>query len=234
MKKINLLHSILILGLLFLASCKGPAGETGPAGPAGVKGDAGAAGVAGKDGGINFQASDWKYFDFSKNVGKVSNNLTTTPLADKTETQYFTMTEPILNKEAIDKGFINMYFKSTAATVYSVSSTGGLTPNLTTRFILPYPAFSRIEFPIKAVNLNTLDFGITVSNNAQSSIEVFNSYFKNVGTNDAQIDMDVIKKIFGNTLQYRIVVLTGTSKGRLAHLNMQNYEEVKVALNLKD
>ena len=53
------IYVFVTLSIVFLNSCKGPAGETGPIGPAGATGAAGVAGAKGDPGSVNVITTGW-------------------------------------------------------------------------------------------------------------------------------------------------------------------------------
>jgi Collagen triple helix repeat (20 copies) len=253
MKKNNLLHSILMLGLVFSISCKGPAGDTGPVGPAGAKGDVGAAGANGASGAQGVAgaagATGTKGDPGAMGQASVVYSDWITPTWAYTgyndQVDYFTMKNtamPLLTKEAIDKGVIAVYFKASTFNynrdIDEYEPKDVITASYS-NFLYKIPDRKTTKNWDYANGYASFDqtFG-------ENYIQISGGYYKNgydaTGTKYGIIPEFVGKSfsffndLIKNKVQYRVVVINGSVKGRLGNLDLKNYYEVKKAFNIKD
>jgi Collagen triple helix repeat (20 copies) len=255
MKTINLLHFILFLGFLFITSCKGPEGETGPIGPQGTKGDTGAAGTNGtngtngKDGLVGtvgasgpagaqgptgnanvvyseWLTPDWVSVGSSERYEGLKNSTTSMPL---------------FTQDAIDKGVIYTYIRTgfwernSKTGEYEIINTISLNSgNVTLK--VPGRTYSQFyDFAFMNMGANT-QIGVNYLNlTANLDKYGYDSFGKSglipeFSNKPTSFFIDLIKPY----TQYRVVIVNGSTKGRLSNINMNNYQEVKKAFNLND
>lgn len=220
---------------------KGDTGGAGGTGAKGDKGDTGSTGEKGATGNANVVYNEWK----SLTLDKVSSNkdakgnytfLTLTPLDPK---------EPLFTKDAINTAAIYSYIKYSIPVYNQNDQTYSLaerikliTPNNNTQAYslisgrnkdvfnaYSYVFFYNVEYGENYFNYN-LGYILNEflpNTNTQTPIPEFQgkdlAYFQNVAKATPLI---------------RHVVIYGSTKGRMASINMSDYTEVKRELNLRD
>jgi hypothetical protein len=235
----NKILSIIAIGATLLTySCKGPDGSIGPAGNAGANGATGATGSTGANGVANAVYSEWKPLSIDKVVSSNKNirgdytALTLSPIDAK---------EPLFTKEAINTAAIYTYVKNTIAVQ------NGQTFNLEERIKLITNSNATINslIPGRNKNLSTsysinllydTEYGENHFNYTAGFIfdEFLNSNTRTLIPEFQGKDLAFFQNIIKSNTQIRHVVVYGSTKGRMASINMSDYEEVKRVLNLKD
>lgn len=250
----NITTYILILAVsLLIESCKGPQGDIGPAGVAGTagkngtngtngatgttggtgtagttggagatgdKGGTGATGDKGAAGTLTMTTTDWKSFS---NFKKGTDLSTAYTFVDNTALDFSKIIPVgaddlslfreigrhiVTNSNGTPLGFIYTYYK--------ITENG-------TSFVFP-ESLSR-----EPVNIDTDSFGFSTSLGLSHSMSI---YFNKNSYNDQS---NLIKEISDRNPSSRLVFLPLALKnGRMAHVDMNNYEEVKIAFNLRD
>ncbi len=239
--KNKILSVIAISATLLTYSCKGPEGSVGPAGAvgsAGANGATGASGATGANGTAKAVYSDWKPLSVDK-VGLSNKNakgdytaLTLSPQDAK---------EPLFTKEAINTAAIYTYVK------YMVVVQSGQTINLEERIKLITNSNVTINSLISGRNKNLstsysinllydTEYGENYFNYTAGFIfdEFLNSNTRTLIPEFQGKDLAFFQNIMKSNSQIRHMVVYGSVKGRLASINMNDYEEVKRVLNLKD
>ena len=246
--KVNLFYSVvcLIVGIVFY-SCKGPQGEigptgitgsvgstgtAGPAGTAGTPGTAGAAGAQGPTGNANVVYSEW---------------ITPTWIAngDGTTAAFFKQksdANALLTQDVIDKGIVYAYVKIKVLDYDQDKSEYKLVER-----VAPNSGQARFKIPGKLTN-NDQDYGysnITVSQQIGVNYLQVGGTLGKQGWNTAYTVFAPVPELAGKSFtfyndltkdlyQYRIVIVNGSTKGRQAAVDMNDYAAVKKAFNLKD
>ena len=223
------------LGPMGTAGTNGPMGTngpSGPAGPAGTTGAAGATGAQGPMGNANVVYSEWitpTWLSAGENVDNFFFRQKSTAM-------------PLLTKEAIDKGIVYVYFKGNGL-VYNEEKAEY---ELQTR-IQPTNFNSWFKIPGRSTG-NYYDFGTSLG---YSLIEIGENYLvvaANLDKNGLNSNFQRIKipELVGKNFtfvndivktlhQYRVVVVYGSTKGRLsAEVDMKDYAAVKKHFHLKD
>ncbi|MFN8345897.1 MAG: hypothetical protein U0X91_12870 [Spirosomataceae bacterium] len=206
----------------------GPQGQTGATGPQGTQG---ATGPQGPMGNANVVYSDWRTIEW-KSTGS------------STDYQFFdakSTAEPLLTQEAIDKGLVYVYVKSKVRNwnndkqeydLVEVISGNGMWGN----FKLPGRNQNRWQdFGQMYVRSDDL-IGVNY-------LRMYGQLYKK-GPNDSFVDIylpELANKSFAeytamvNDLhRYRVLIVYGSTKGRVAAIDMTNYNEVKKHFNLKN
>ena len=248
--KISLFYSVVcfVVGIVFY-SCKGPQGDIGPtgltgsvgstgtAGPAGTAGTAGATGAQGPTGNANVVYSEW---------------LTPTWAASGEGLNAYFMNQKstanaLITQEAIDKGVIYIYWKVKALSYNEnkaeyelaerINPTNGFSyfkiPGRTTNNYQDYQylynsAFSEIGVNYLAVNGQVNRFGTPpLANGSYGPYALLPEFSAGKGFTYYN---DLVKDIS----KYRVIVVYGSTKGRQAAVDMNDYATVKKAYNLKD
>ncbi len=235
------LSIIVISASLLIYACKGPDGQIGPqgaTGTTGVTGATGATGAKGADGNANVVYSDWKPLTLDNDLSTKSRGdivqLVLSPLNPA---------EPLFTKEAINTGSIYTYVKFNAL-VFNESTQ---TYDLVERFKLLtgssvessslIPGRNKSSFfsytPTQIVNVEYREnyFNYVLFNNLTER----NTVSKPVPEFQMK-DIAFFKKtlMLETTLLIRHVIINGTTKGRMASVDMNDYEAVKRELNLRD
>ena len=233
---------IFALGVsLFMASCKGDKGDIGPTGitggkgdvgTVGVKGDAGAGGAKGDQGAARVVYTAWKPMVLDGTVIPFVGDYLRLNNTDKTE--------PTFTKEAIDQGVLLTYFKVNRAV---------LAPNSTTDYVLQESIstanniVSYFKIPGRTQNRSE-DYHFTqisYDNTArrENFFDPFLFFYRRVNSTSGafvpelqNLTVDQCKALAKDMPQYRHVVIYGSTKGRLAAIDLSNYAAVKEAFNL--
>jgi hypothetical protein len=239
------LSIIAIFASLFTYSCKGPEGAVGPKGATGVTGATGATGstgAAGANGNANVVYNDWK-LSYQMGGGRYTNNVGRFVIADFVMSPTNT-DEPILTKEAFTTGSVYTYAKFNALVYDAVNKTYDLPERIK---LVENNATVDSYSLIPGRNKDQLS---SYTFTRLANIDVRENYFSFFGFNSLKDertkflipefqgidDYTFFQKAFmlDKSLLIRHVVVYGTTKGRLASINMNDYEEVKRALDLKD
>jgi hypothetical protein len=234
--------SIIAISTVLLAySCKGPAGEVGSKGADGENGATGATGSAGSkgaNGNQNVVYSEWKPLTLDKDVSTRSRGdivqLILGPLNPA---------EPLFTKEALNTGSIYTYVKFNALVFNETDQTY----NLIERIKLLTGSSAESASLIPGRNKSSFNaFTSTLLVNVEYRENYFDYLLVNSlvekRTNLLPVpefqmkDVAFFKKtlLLETTLLIRHVVICGTTKGRKASIDMNDYEEVKRALELRD
>ena len=246
--KVNLFYSVvcLVVGIVFY-SCKGPQGEigptgitgsigstgtAGPAGTAGTPGTAGATGAQGPTGNANVVYSDWITPTWIAN----GDNTTFTYFKQKSDAN------ALLTQDVIDKGIVYAYVK-----IKTLDYDQDTREFKVVERIIPNSGTARFKIPGKLTN-NDQDYGFSnIQVNSQIGVnylQVTGQFFKQ-GYKDANYTYGILPELAGKSFtfyndltkdlyQYRIVIVNGSTKGRQAGVDMNDYAAVKKAYNLKD
>lgn len=254
-----IISAVAAVGLLFMQNaCKGPEGPIGPQGIQGVKGDigpsgstgttgpqgpqgqtgatgpqgqTGATGPQGPMGNANVVYSDWRSIEWKSD-------------GSSTDYQFFSSkstAEPLLTKDAIDKGIVYVYIKSKVRNWNNDKQEYDLV-----EFITANGMWGNFKLPGRNQN-RWQDFGqIYVGADGLIGVNylrVTGQLYKK-GPNDSFVDIllpELANKSFTeyttmikDVHQYRVMVVYGSTKGRMAAIDMTNYKEVKKYFNLKD
>lgn len=236
----------LVIALAFSLSifnCKGPDGAVGPAGANGISGQVGATGATGAAGNANVVYSAWKPI-VSMNEGVVTGGPDS---KGSWNFSYFVLyspktLEPLFTKEAINTAAIYSYIKYNRLiptnTGYELSEGFKLITNTTEKSFFQFlgrpntsiTSFANVEITVPVYNENYFSLDLIYDFNYfdnKTGRFVYNTQFDGKKAQD-------LKDLVKNTPQVRHVVVYGSTKGRLASINMNDYNEVKNALNLKD
>jgi hypothetical protein len=238
----NTYLSIIAISATLLAySCKGPAGEIGPKGATGANGATGATGTTGAkgaDGNQNVGYSEWKPLTLDKDVSTRSRG-------DIVALVLGTLNpaEPLFTKEALNTGSIYTYVKFNALVFNETDQTY----NLVERIKLLTGSSAESASLIPGRNKSSFN---SYTSTLLTNVEYRENYFDYLLVNNLiekrtnvipvpefqMKDVVFFKKILllETTLLVRHVVIYGTTKGRLASIDMNNYEEMKRALDLRD
>lgn len=239
----NHIKAITAIGIIILLNaCKGQdgiIGSVGASGATGAIGATGAKGTAGTNGNSNIVYTDWK--SVSTDVRYSNKNVN----GDYVEIGFFPKdkSEPLFTKDAISKAMIITYMKCNSLElnngIYDLpvrikQVQDGSRTNLANlliperRVISPINTLSLFLFSNNLYGENLFDYSVviqpmTTSDRVQRMIPEF------VGK-----DLKYFQDLVTANLQIRHVVVYGIVKGRYANLDWNDYEAVKVALNLKD
>ena len=243
--KNKFLSIIAVCAIILTYSCKGPDGAIGPKGATGATGLTGATGTKGANGAngnANVVYSDWK-LSYKMGGGGYTNNVGRFIITDFVMSPTNTE-EPILAKEAFNTGSVYTYAKFNALVYDATNKTYDLSER------------------IRLVENNTIvdSYSLIPGRNKEqlasytftrlSNVEIRENYFSFFGFNSLKdertkflipefqglSDYAFFQKAFmlDKALLIRHVIINGTTKGRMASINMNDYEEVKQVLNLKD
>jgi hypothetical protein len=235
----NKILSIIAIGATLLTySCKSPDGAVGPVGNAGANGATGATGSAGANGIANAVYSEWKPLSIDKVISSNKNTrgdytaLTLSPIDAK---------EPLFTKEAINTAAIYTYVK------YTIAVQNGQTFNLEERIKLITNSNATVNSLIPGRNKNlSTSYSINLLYDTEYGENYFNYtagfIFDEFLNNNTRTlipefqgkDLAFFQNIIKSNTQIRHVIVYGSTKGRMASVNMNDYEEVKRVLNLKD
>lgn len=225
------------------AGTTGATGATGPAGTTGAKGDKGDkgdTGTAGATGNANVVYNEWKSLTLDRTSGRSQDTkgnytfLNLTPLDPK---------EPLFTKEAINTAAIYSYLKYNVVVFNQSDQTYGLAeriklilPNNTTQAYSAIPGRNKDVFSSYSYTFfYNIEYAENYFNyNLQYN---FNEFINNVSTPIAEFqgkDLAYFVNAAKATPLIRHVVVYGSTKGRMASINMNDYNEVKRALNLRD
>jgi Collagen triple helix repeat (20 copies) len=259
MKTKILILTILTAG--FFYSCEGPEGPVGPQGPqgpagvsgavgnngaagiAGTTGPTGATGAAGKDGNANVLATAWRKLDVSKTVANRIGGTDITSII----TEYGNTAEPLFTQEVLDKDLIYTYCKHNEV-VYGVDGAVTLVEryellnksSIDAPFLIPgrtnvtennyrYGILSPPKYGVNYFNIpGLLSLRRQIYNPATLQTEVLlPDEFK--GKDEAYY-----KGIMENLFSIRhVIVKSNMAGGRQLAVNMNDYNAVKKAFNLK-
>ena len=192
----------------------GVGGPAGTNGTAGATGPAGATGTQGPTGNANVVYTDWATPEWGSFVNE-SDRIT---LIQKSNTN------ALLTKDVIDKAAIYFYVK-----VMVLTNDGKIVERIR-------PSYGVYEYnvPGRAANAST----------GQGFIYVDPEINVNFLRIDGILFKERVPELTGKTLayyadlakdaKYRMVIVNGSTKGRLAAVDMNDYAAVKKAFNLKD
>lgn len=218
------LHFFSFLVILGLTACKGAQGDVGPAG------------TNGTDGNANVVYTEWKTPTWDATIGSSSS---ATYIA-QTNTA-----SSVLTQDAIDKAAIFVYFKTKDLTRSTSLGSYQLVDRISTDLGSGY-----FKIPGRTTNLES-DYASIVAGDFSSFGDTYHmsfgvNYFQLIaGIQATAYDGSTISEFTnasynfytaaGNALQYRIVVVYGSTKSaRYASVNWKDYAEVKEVLKLKD
>lgn len=220
---------------------KGDKGDTGGTGGTGAKGDKGDTGGTGANGNANVVYNEWK----SLTLDRVSSSRDARGNYTFLILSPFDQKEPLFTKDAINTAAIYSYIKYSVPLYNQNDQTYSLaerikliTPNNNTQAysLIPgrnkdvfnsysYTFFYNVEYGENYFNYNfqqILNESVPNSN-TQTQIPEFQgkdlAYFQNAAKATPLI---------------RHVVVYGSTKGRIASINMNDYNEVKRVFNLRD
>ncbi len=261
MKDLKLFSAICLLGAMFMFGCKGPEGPVGPQGPQGAAGTAGsngaagvagatgatgavgATGAAGKDGNSNVVATAWRKLD----VGKTTANRIGGADITSITTEFGNTAEPLFTQEVMDKDLIYTYCKHNEV-VYGAD--GAVT--LVERYELLNKSSLEAPFLIPGRNNSTENnyrygilsppkYGVNYFN--ISGLLALRRQIFNPATNQTEVllpdelkgkDEAYFKGIMENLFSIRhVIVKSNVAGGRKMAINMNDYNAVKKAFNLK-
>jgi Collagen triple helix repeat (20 copies) len=250
---------IILFSLLFTFSCK--KGETGPQGPSGSKGETGDAGTNGTPGnagiaGINGATgqkggagdvgatgnSNVLYTEWTKPIlTNVFNAETITALEMKETSIKLDL------GNAINTGLIYIYLKAKFRNYNDEKKEYELTEKISSNqyfpnFFLKIPGHTTnldddfIQSYISRPNtdIGKIAFSISLYKHYINKYDSKNNKYALIPEFVGQPLSFIKEYLENNSFEYRVVVIKGTQKGRQANINMNNYAEVKKALNLKD
>ena len=247
---------------LFMASCKGDIGPIGPAGPIGNTGTAGAngsTGIAGangangatgatgatgangangKDGNANVVYSEWltptwassgeatdRYF---LNQKSTANALITQEAIDKAVVYtYWKIKNLIYNQDKFEYELVERINPNTGFSYFKI-------PGRTSNNFQDYQSMynyteSQIGVNYLGVGSNVYRFGnALLPNGTYSTTNALLPEF--AAGKGFTFYNDLVKDIS----KYRVIVVYGSTKGRLASVDMKDYAAVKKAFNLRD
>ena len=222
----------------------GSKGDTGGTGGTGTKGDTGATGSAGEKGATgnaNVVYNEWKSLSLER-AGSGRD-----PKGNYTYLYLFPLDpkEPLFTKDAINTAAIYSYIKYNVLVYSQITNTNNLeerirliTTNSTT--------FTYSLIPGRNKDVNS-SYSYTYFYGAEYGENYFN-YGLQFGLNENVPNTNtsvLIPEFQGKDLAYfqnagkatpliRHVVVYGSTKGRMASINMNDYNEVKRELNLRD
>ena len=216
----------------------GANGKDGGTGATGATGSTGAAGANGKDGNANVVYSEW---------------ITPTWVSSGEGSDRFYLNQrstanALITQDAIDKAVIYTYWKVKALNYnqdkseyelverispnngYSYFKISGRTSNNWQDFQYMQNSFeSQIGVNYLSVNSSVYRFGYALlANGTYSNINTLIPDFA------AGKGFTFYNELVKDISKYRVIVVYGSTKGRLASVNMKDYNEVKKAFNLKD
>jgi Collagen triple helix repeat (20 copies) len=212
---------------------QGVAGKDGAVGTVGVKGDPGATGPKGDQGAAKVVYTPWK-----------SMALDALPIPIFGDYILFgnvTKTEPAFTKEAMNQGVVLTYLKVNARTFNQSTNAYELTENITgvgnvlTFFKIPGRTQNRLEDyqPMQVFYDNTA--------RRENYFEPLLYFFKRVNFSNGafvpelqNLTNDQCRSFAKDIPQYRHVVIYGSTKARMANIDLKDYAAVKTALNLPD
>ncbi|WP_147277156.1 collagen-like protein [Runella aurantiaca] len=241
--KINrtLTMSSLLMAICFLA-CEGPKGDLGPQGPQGVAGKDGAAGAPGSLGATGSKGDQgtakvvytaWKGFPTDK-IGRGTGGSFLQFSGTNTSETAFT-------KEAIDQGVIMTYIKYNSLGYNANTQSSELVESITTSTSLN----SYFKIPGRTQNRSE-DFGVSnafITGGRRENFfdPVINVWSRTFASTTApavpelqNLTDDQYRALIKDIPQYRHVVIYGSTKGRIANLNLNDYAAVKAAFNIPD
>jgi hypothetical protein len=217
----------------------GTNGKDGGTGATGATGSTGAAGANGKDGNANVVYSEWKAIKTDKVRGSSKDskgNYTFLSL------EALDKKEPLFTTLAINTAAIYTYIKfnsleyNQTTNVYELNERISiLSPNGNNNYYLldgrnkeNYESYQYVytNNPVMGENY----FSITLYANFQH----YDNVSKYIPTPELFGKSLAYFQDVAKTFQIRHVVVYGSTKGRLASVNMKDYDEVKKAFNLKD
>lgn len=222
----------------------GPIGVTGPVGPNGAVGPQGATGAAGAQGQTGATGPQGPM----GNANVVYSTWITPTWASNGESPNIMLfgqrntANNLLTQEAIDKGVVYTYvkFKTTIfnETTNELELVDRIQPNSgTARFKIPGRQTNRDQdygsaglFVNSQIGVNYLQ----VSGNLNKQVWNDNYSAQVVAPELAGKSFTFYNDIAKTLYQYRVVVVYGSTAGRLAAIDWKNYEEVKAAFNFKD
>jgi hypothetical protein len=262
MKSLKLFSVLSLCASMFIISCKGPEGPVGPQGPqgaagvagavgnngaagaAGPAGTAGTAGKDGKDGNANVVSTAWRKLDVGKTVANRIGGTDITSII----TEYGNTAEPLFTQEVLDKDLIYTYCKHNEV-VYGVDGAVTLVEryellnksSLDAPFLIPgrtnvtennyrYGILSPPKYGVNYFNIpGLLSLRRQIFNPATQQTEVLlPDEFK--GKDEAYF-----KGIMENLFSIRhVIVKSNIAGGRQMAVNMNDYNAVKKAFNLKN
>ena len=227
-----------------VAGSNGAIGATGPAGSNGTPGKDGATGAPGKDGNANVVATAWRKLD----VGKTVANKIGGPDISSINTDYGNTNEPLFTQEVLDKDLIYTYCKRSEV---SYGANGAVT--LVERYELLNKSTVDSPFLIPGRSNETEDnyryglisapkYGVNyfnISGLLALRRQIFNPTTQKTETLVPDElkgkDEAYFKGIMENLFSIRhVIVKSNIAGGRKIAVNMNDYNAVKRAYNLKD
>jgi hypothetical protein len=239
MKRTRFIPMCSFLAGLFFFACKGEKGDVGPLGPAGLKGDAGVAGVKGDPGTAGPKgdqgAAKVVYTAWKSTPLDAPLSAAYTLVGGNVGFSNVNKAEPAFTKEAIDQGVLLTYVKvknrvlaEGSTTNYVLQEAVTANSNATSYIKIPGRTQSRLEdyhpFSISydaSRRENFFDIQINLA-------ALYTLREINIRTPDQ------IKPLVKDETQYRHVVIYGSTKARLAAINLNDYAAVKAAFNIPD
>lgn len=261
MKDLKLFSAMALFSTMFMFSCEGPEGPVGPSGPAGAQGTAGVAGnagtagkdgtvgpagatgPAGKDGNANVTATTWRKLD----IGKTTANRVGGSDISSLSTEFGNTSEPLFTQEVMDKDLIYTYCRyneveyGADGAVTLVERYELLNKNsLSSPFLIPgrtnvtennyrYGILSPPKYGVNYFNIpGLLSLRRQIFNPATNQTEVL------VPDELKGKDEAYFKEIMENLFSIRhVIVKSNIAGGRQIAVNMNDYNAVKKAFNLK-
>lgn len=182
-------------------------------------------------GNANVVYSDWRSIEWKSD-------------GSSTDYQFFSSkstAEPLLTQDAINKGLVYVYVKSKVRNWNNDKQEYDLV-----EFVSGNGMWGNFKLPGRSQN-RWQDFGqMYVRSNdliGVNYLSVYGQLYKK-GPNDSFVDIflpELANKSFTEYTtmvkdlhQYRVLVVYGSTKGRMAAVDMTNYKEVKKYFNLKD
>ncbi|TAE35664.1 MAG: collagen-like protein [Runella slithyformis] len=234
---------MLALGMaLSMAACKGDKGDLGPLGLQGTKGDVGVAGVKGDPGTIGPKGDQGAAKVVYTTWKSMALDGTVIPFAG----DYFGFSnantnEPAFTKEAIDQGVLLTYLKGNnrvlaqgSSTDYVLQESITTNSNVQSYFKIPGRAQSRLE-DYQAMQIS---YSNTTRRENFFSPSLF--FYRRVDFTGnlipelQNLTADQCKPFAKDMPQYRHVVIYGSTKGRLASIDLNDYAAVKAAFNIPE
>lgn len=249
MKNLRKLSLLSVLIAIIFCSCEGPVGPAGPAGAsgqpgaAGNTGSAGAAGVAGKDGNANVVSTTWRKLDLSNATSNAfGGNITSINVIGGNTA------EPLFTKEVLDKDLIYTYAKLNSLNFLpdgtisqfdrfvSINSSS----SAAAAFLIPGRDKNKEE-NYRYLTLNPSAIGVNYFS-LTGLFSLRRSLF-NLTTQANEVilpaefvgkDLNFHKDNISNIVSIRHVIVKANIAGRKFAVDMNDYEAVKAAFNLKD
>lgn len=226
------------------AGAAGTNGIAGTAGKDGAAGPAGATGAAGKDGNANVTATNWRKLDVGKSTANRIGGSDITSIS----TEFGNTAEPLFTKEVMDKDLIYTYCRYNEVVIDNMG-----VASLVERYELLNKNTLSSPFLIPGRdNTNELNYRYGLLNPPKYGVNYFNisgllslrrQIFNPVTQANEVIlpeelkgkDADYFKGIMENLFSIRhVIVKSNLAGGRQMAVNMNDYNAVKRAYNLKN